>query len=146
MERLQPQVESQVKRVAWHEQGHAIVARAVGALVHKITVIPEGRSLGHCISSLSNFTGESALLRRMAICYGGKAAEELMGITDHSGCAADIATARRCAETISHCYHQGKISIDYYISEALSWARSEVRNRTYLDTEANRLCTARTLT
>lgn len=38
-------------RIAGHETGHALCARAVGSVVHSVTIVPHGQFAGRCIRS-----------------------------------------------------------------------------------------------
>ncbi len=68
---------------AYHEAGHAVVAmKTVGSdPVHKVTIIPRGRALGLTASlpetDRHNYTRDW-LVGRLAMCYGGRAAEEII--------------------------------------------------------------------
>ena len=68
---------------AYHEAGHAVVAmKTVGSdPVHKVTIIPRGRALGLTASlpetDRHNYTRDW-LIGRLAMCYGGRAAEEII--------------------------------------------------------------------
>jgi cell division protease FtsH len=68
---------------AYHEAGHAVVAMKTDASdpVHKVTIIPRGRALGLTASlpetDRHNYTRDW-LIGRLAMCYGGRAAEEII--------------------------------------------------------------------
>ena len=68
---------------AYHEAGHAVVSiKTVGSdPVHKVTIIPRGRALGLTASlpetDRHNYTRDW-LIGRLAMCYGGRAAEEII--------------------------------------------------------------------
>jgi cell division protease FtsH len=71
------------KLTAYHEAGHAVVALRLPGLdpVHKVTIVPRGRALG-ITSSLPeedrhSYTREY-LVSRLAMLYGGRAAEEMV--------------------------------------------------------------------
>jgi cell division protease FtsH len=79
--------------VAYHEAGHALVARILlsDTIVHKLSVVPRGRRLG--VAWLPESTDRllyprSALIERMATLLAGRAAEELV-IGESSGGASD---------------------------------------------------------
>ena len=72
------------KIVAYHEAGHALVGAVVddGDLpVHKVTIIPRGRSLGSTMyiprKDIYNYA-KRRMLARLATLYGGRIAEEVV--------------------------------------------------------------------
>ena len=92
---------------AYHEAGHAIVAKKVPAAdpVHKATIIPRGRALGLVMQlpeddklSMSRIEMTS----RLAIMMGGRVAEELQFGDENvtAGAASDIQQATRLARAM----------------------------------------------
>jgi cell division protease FtsH len=88
------------RTTAYHEAGHALVARLLpqGQVdpVHKITIIPRGRALG-LVQQLPdedrlNVTREWAL-NRIAIAMGGRVAEEVIFNQITTGAGQDIESA-----------------------------------------------------
>ena len=70
------------KLTAYHEAGHAVVALRTPGLdpVHKITIVPRGRSLGVTASLPEedrHAYSRDYLIAQLAMLYGGRAAEEL---------------------------------------------------------------------
>jgi cell division protease FtsH len=69
--------------VAYHEAGHAVVALRLPGLdpVHKVTIVPRGRALG-LMASLPEedrrLYPRDYLIARLAMMYGGRAAEEIV--------------------------------------------------------------------
>ncbi|MBA3437709.1 MAG: AAA family ATPase, partial [Thermoleophilaceae bacterium] len=93
--------------VAYHEAGHALVARILlrDTVVHKLSVVPRGRRLG--VAWLPESTDRllyprSALIERMATLLAGRAAEEMVlgessgGASDDLGRVGEIARAMVC--------------------------------------------------
>jgi cell division protease FtsH len=83
---------------AFHEAGHAIVARSVPGAdpLHKVTIIPRGLSLGMTqqLPSEDRYTAsKSYLVNRLAILMGGRAAETLTFGEESSGAGQDIKMA-----------------------------------------------------
>ncbi len=75
--------EDEKKLTAYHEGGHAIVALNVQSTdpIHKATIIPRGRALGMVMQLPERDKhGHSIkeLKSRMAICFGGRVAEEVI--------------------------------------------------------------------
>jgi cell division protease FtsH len=87
------------KVVSYHEAGHALVQAVVddGFLpVHKVTIIPRGRSLGSTMfipsKDVLNYA-KRRLLSQLAALMGGRAAEEVVIGDITSGAAGDIKQA-----------------------------------------------------
>jgi len=77
--------------IAFHEAGHAVVARSVpeGRLPHMISIIPSGRSLGRAWLTDTHdrvVYSRSGMIDEMAILLGGRSAEKL--IFGHAGSSA----------------------------------------------------------
>ncbi len=94
------------KIVAYHEAGHALVGAVVddGELpVHKVTIIPRGRSLGSTMyipkKDTYNFA-KRRMLARLAALYGGRIAEELVIGDITSGASSDIQQATKLARSM----------------------------------------------
>jgi ATP-dependent metalloprotease FtsH len=84
------------RRVAYHEAGHGLVAIALpgGSVVHKLSIIPRGLSLGavFMVEEDDRYVhSRSLLLERMAYLLGGRAAEELVFGEPHDGAQSDLA-------------------------------------------------------
>ncbi|MFW6079127.1 MAG: ATP-dependent zinc metalloprotease FtsH [Gemmatimonadota bacterium] len=70
------------KLTAYHEAGHAVVALRLPGLdpVHKVTIVPRGRALGVTASLPEedrHSYSKDYLLARLAMLFGGRAAEEM---------------------------------------------------------------------
>ena len=83
------------KIIAYHEAGHALVAKFIPGAdpLHKVTVIPRGRSLGATEQAPEedrhNFTRDF-MLNRISIILGGRAAEKLIFKDISNGAADDL--------------------------------------------------------
>jgi cell division protease FtsH len=90
------------KRTAYHEAGHGIIALLTPEAdpVHKITIIPRGRTLG--VTQMlpeedrHNFTRRQ-LLAHVAVLMGGRVAEEIVFDEVSTGASNDIKHATRIA-------------------------------------------------
>jgi cell division protease FtsH len=74
--------ESEKKIVAYHEAGHALVARMLPGCdpVHKVSIIPRGPALGYTLQlplEDKYLTSKTEILNKLSILLGGRAAEEL---------------------------------------------------------------------
>ncbi len=87
---------------AYHEAGHAIVARSLPGTdpVHKVTIIPRGLSLGMTqqLPEEDRYTlSREFLMKRLAIAMGGRAAELLIFGEETTGAGQDIKMATELA-------------------------------------------------
>jgi cell division protease FtsH len=94
------------KRVtAYHEAGHALTAWAMPNLdpVHKVTILPRGRSLGHTlVLPLEDRYQQtrSEILDQLVYALGGRAAEELVFHEPTTGASDDIEKASKMARAM----------------------------------------------
>jgi cell division protease FtsH len=97
--------DSEKKITAYHEGGHALVAWALphSAPVHKVTILPRGRSLGHTLvlPTEDKYTQTRAeLIDTLAYALGGRAAEELVFHEPTTGAGNDIEKATAIARSM----------------------------------------------
>src|SRR6202000_3250520 len=94
------------KRVtAYHESGHALAAWAMPNLdaVHKVPILPRGRSLGHTLvlPLEDRYTQtRSEILDQLVYALGGRAAEELVFHEPTTGASNDIEKATGLARAM----------------------------------------------
>jgi cell division protease FtsH len=94
------------KRVtAYHEAGHALAAWAMPNLdpVHKVTILPRGRSLGHTlVLPLEDRYQQTRaeILDQLVYALGGRAAEELVFHEPTTGASDDIEKASKLARAM----------------------------------------------
>jgi cell division protease FtsH len=86
------------KITAFHEAGHALVAKLLPGTdpLHKVTIIPRGRSLGltQQLPTVEQYThAKSYLLNNLCILLGGRVAEELIFGEITTGSGNDIERA-----------------------------------------------------
>lgn len=86
------------KETAYHESGHAIVARLLPQTdpVYKVTIIPRGRALGVTMQlpEQDRWSHDKEFLtNKIAILMGGRAAEEVFCHTLTNGASNDISVA-----------------------------------------------------
>jgi len=97
--------EKEKKVTAYHEAGHALVAHALPNLapVHKLTILPRGRSLGHTLvlPTEDKYTQtRSEMIDTLAFALGGRAAEELVFHEPTTGAGDDIDKATKLARAM----------------------------------------------
>jgi cell division protease FtsH len=90
------------KRIAYHETGHALVAKFLPGAdpVHKVTIIPHGRALGATQSLPSEdryLYTKSYILTQLSVLLGGRAAELLVFNEESTGAADDLSKATEIA-------------------------------------------------
>jgi len=93
------------KVTAYHESGHALTAWAMPNLdpVHKVTILPRGRSLGHTLvlPVEDRYTQtRSEILDQLVYALGGRAAEELVFHEPTTGASNDIEKATKLARAM----------------------------------------------
>jgi len=97
--------EQDKRETAYHESGHAIIAKLLKGSdpIYKVTIIPRGRALGVTIQlpEKDRFSYKQEYLRdRIAILMGGRAAEEIFCNTFTSGASNDISVATSTARSM----------------------------------------------
>jgi len=89
------------KTTAYHEGGHALVARFLPEThpINKITIIPRGRAAGVTwfLPEERDFRYKDQLESELAVAYGGRAAEELIFKRISTGASNDIKQATEIA-------------------------------------------------
>ena len=97
--------EHERKRTAYHEAGHAIVARILpdADTVHKVTIVPRGMALGvtqmHPDEDRYGYTAQQ-MRTMMAVYMGGRAAEQLVLDEMTTGAKDDLRRATRLARAM----------------------------------------------
>ncbi|WP_434633071.1 ATP-dependent zinc metalloprotease FtsH [Chromobacterium sp. CV08] len=94
--------EEEKKNTAYHESGHAVVAKLLPKSdpVHKVTIIPRGRALGVTMQlpEQDRFAYDRGyLMDRLAILFGGRIAEELFMNQMTTGASNDFERATQMA-------------------------------------------------
>ena len=94
--------EEERRNTAYHESGHAIVARLLPGTdpVHKVTIIPRGRALGVTVQlpEQDRYSyNRDYLLNNIAVLFGGRIAEELFMGQMTTGASNDFKRATEMA-------------------------------------------------
>ncbi len=95
--------EREKKIVAYHESGHALVAKLTPGTdpVHKISIIPRGPALGYTLQLPTEdryLTSRTELKSRLYVLLGGRAAEELIFKEITTGACDDLAKSTDLAQ------------------------------------------------
>jgi len=94
--------EDERRNTAYHESGHAVVARVVPKTdpVHKVTIIPRGRALGVTMQLPEGdrySMDRERMLSTIAVLFGGRIAEELFMNQMTTGASNDFERATQIA-------------------------------------------------
>jgi cell division protease FtsH len=94
--------EDERRNTAYHESGHALVARMMPKTdpVHKVTIIPRGRALGVTMQLPTEdrySQDRDRLLNTIAVLFGGRIAEELFMNQMTTGASNDFERATAMA-------------------------------------------------
>ena len=94
--------EEERKNTAYHESGHAVVARMLPGTdpVHKVTIIPRGRALGLTMQLPTEDRysyDDKYILNQIAILFGGRIAEEVFMHHATTGASNDFERATSLA-------------------------------------------------
>lgn len=97
--------EEERRNTAYHESGHAIVAKMLPKTdpVHKVTIIPRGRALGVTMQlpeSDRYSMDKTRLLNTIAVLFGGRIAEEIFMEQMTTGASNDFERATAIARDI----------------------------------------------
>ena len=94
------------KRItAYHESGHAILAKLLPNCdeVHEVTIIPRGNAGGYTLTRPENdnqYMSRNKLLDQIVMTMGGRAAEEIIIKDFTSGASSDIKQASKIARAM----------------------------------------------
>ncbi|MGO3742352.1 ATP-dependent zinc metalloprotease FtsH [Kerstersia sp.] len=97
--------EEERRNTAYHESGHAVVARCLPKTdpVHKVTIIPRGRALGVTMQLPEGdrySMDKDRLLNTIAVLFGGRIAEEIFMHQMTTGASNDFERATAIARDI----------------------------------------------
>ncbi len=136
--------EEEKKTTAYHEGGHALVARFLPNTdsVNKITIIPRGRAAGVTwfLPEEGDFKYKDQLESELAIAFGGRVAEELIFKRISTGASNDIKQATKLANRmvrtfgmsdnltpLSYENHDDNIFIGREMTQAKSYSEDTAR-------------------
>ena len=123
---------------AYHEAGHAVVIHELPSQdpVHQITIVPRGPAGGMTISLPNEdkaYLSRKELEERIAVCLGGRAAEELVLGDISTGASSDIQKASQIARAMVTKYGMsdrlgtiayGNESDEIFIGRSMAQART----------------------
>ena len=138
-------IERERKLTAYHEAGHALVIHALPTQdpVHSITIVPRGMAGGmtiHLPKEDRSFLSKKELTDRIAVCLGGRCAEELVLGDISTGAGSDLKTASTIARNMVMRYGMsdklGNVVFDSGHDEVFI-GRSMAQAKTYSEETAN---------
>jgi cell division protease FtsH len=111
--------EEEKMNTAYHESGHAVVAKLVPKSdpVHKVTIIPRGRALGLTMQLPEQDRyayDRQYLLSRIAVLFGGRIAEELFMNQMTTGASNDFERATAMARDMVTRYGMSDLGVMVY--------------------------------
>lgn len=87
---------SDLRAIAIHEIGHAVVALRLGHKLERVTILPEGMSGGQTLTHLPTIIPNRAIIEEIVmIGLGGRAADITIGSGPHAGAQNDLARATK---------------------------------------------------
>jgi cell division protease FtsH len=97
--------EHERKNTAYHESGHAVVARLLTRTdpVHKVTIIPRGRALGVTMQLPTEdrySMDREQILQNISVLFGGRSAEEVFMKQMTTGASNDFERATEMARNM----------------------------------------------
>ena len=98
-------IQRERKLTAYHEAGHALVIHALDSQdpVHQITIVPRGMAGGmtiHLPKEDKSFQSKKELTDRIAVCLGGRCAEQLVLGDVSTGAGSDLQQASSIARNM----------------------------------------------
>ncbi len=135
------------KLTAYHEAGHAIVIHALETAdpVHQITIVPRGGAGGMTISlpqEDKSYQSKRELTEQVAVCLGGRVAEQLMLGDISTGASNDLERATAIARAMVTKYGMseklGTVVFDNNNNEVFI-GRSMAQARTYSEEVAGQI-------
>jgi len=111
--------EDEKRNTAYHESGHAVVAKLVPKSdpVHKVTIIPRGRALGLTMQLPEEDRyayDRQYLMSRIAVLFGGRIAEELFMNQMTTGASNDFERATAMARDMVTRYGMSDLGVMVY--------------------------------
>lgn len=109
------QTKKDLEMTAYHEAGHALVRVLMPDVtdpLHKLTILPRGRSLGvtHSLPERDKYSeNREEMLATIMVCAGGRAAEELAFNTVTTGASNDFERATQYAYAMVCRYGMSKL-------------------------------------
>jgi cell division protease FtsH len=138
--------EEDKKTTAYHEGGHALVARLLPGTdaVNKITIIPRGRAAGVTwfLPEERDFKYKDQLESELSVAFGGRAAEEIVFGRISTGASNDIKQATDLAQKMIRSWGMSEAlgPLSYEVGEEQIFLGREIaQHRDYSEQTAQRI-------
>ncbi|MEE9298289.1 MAG: ATP-dependent zinc metalloprotease FtsH [Acidimicrobiia bacterium] len=135
--------EDELKVVAYHEAGHALVGWTLPCAdpIHKVTIIPRGRALGYTQALPTEdryLVHRSELYNQLAMLAGGRAAEELVYGDPTTGASNDLEKATQISRqmVVRHGMSEGLGFVQFEQGDEPFLGRDLARAKEYADNTA----------
>ena len=135
------------KTTAYHEAGHALVARLLPYtdVVNKISIIPRGRAAGITwfLPEERDFKYKDQLESELSVAFGGRVAEEIIFNRISTGASNDIKQATELAQKMVRAWGMSALGPLSYAQgeEQVFLGREIAQHRDYSDLTAQRIDT-----
>ncbi len=133
------------KTTAYHEAGHALVARLLPGThaVNKITIIPRGRAAGITwfLPEEHDFRFKDQLESELSVAFGGRAAEDLIFNRISTGASNDIKQATELAQKMVRSWGMSSLGPLSYAKneEQIFLGREIAQHRDYSEETARKI-------
>lgn len=147
--------EKERKLTAYHEAGHAVLAKIVDktAVVNQVSIIPRGMAGGYTMYLPEEdrmYTSKNEMLNRIIVLMGGRAAEEIMMDDISTGASNDLERATEIARNMAAKYGMTENigPVSYNSGEEVFIGRDLAQSKIYsektaakIDDEVNKIMT-----
>ncbi len=135
--------DEQKRRIAYHEAGHTLVAKVIGAdQVEKVSIIPRGRALGVTMQIPEEdryIMDKEYLMNKMVVLLGGRASEDLIFNSLSTGAADDIEKVTEIAKKMAYEWGMSSLGpVSFKTNEEYIFVGRELTRREQLSEETAR--------
>lgn len=136
--------DNEKRLTAFHEAGHAVLAKLVNKTshVHKVSIIPRGRAGGFTMyvpDEDKMYTSKNEMLDRIIVMLGGRVAEELTMEDISTGASSDLQQATKLARQMVTKYGMSDIigPVSYNDEEEVFIGRDFAHSKSYSEKTAS---------
>ena len=136
--------DNEKRLTAFHEAGHAVLAKLVNKTshVHKVSIIPRGRAGGFTMyvpDEDKMYTSKNEMLDRIIVMLGGRVAEELTMEDISTGASSDLQQATKLARQMVTKYGMSDVigPVSYNDDEEVFIGRDFAHSKSYSEKTAS---------
>ncbi len=136
--------DNEKRLTAFHEAGHAVLAKLVNKTshVHKVSIIPRGRAGGFTMyvpDEDKMYTSKNEMLDRIIVMLGGRVAEELTMEDISTGASSDLQQATKLARQMVTKYGMSDVigPVSYNDEEEVFIGRDFAHSKSYSEKTAS---------